>query len=124
MAIDPNIAVEGVLGAITAVGGIYSACKRISANRKKKQEKYKQNILNEVKEEVKKVKEALEVKINKLEIELESQKDNFSKDLGYLKEAHSSEMKVVAMRIAELKQDLNNRHDILVNLLTRLIDSR
>ena len=122
--IDPNIALEFTAGVITAVGGIYTAIKSWIKHSQAKKEVYKQDILKQVRGETDKIKEEFEDKLQKIEIELENQKQNIYKDIGYLKESHSIEIRNLTEKIEELREDLKIQHVGILNLLTKLVDNK
>lgn len=122
--IDPNIALEAAAGAITAIGGIYTAVKKWIKHSSDKKEKYKQDILREARRETEKFKSELEDKIEKLELEVETQKQNIYKDIGFLRESHSNEIRNLTEKIEELREDLKIQHVGILNLLTKLVDNK
>jgi len=124
MNIDMNTAVEGLAGAVTAIGGIYTAGKHFITRAKKKKERYRQEILDQASSELARVEAALSEKIKLLEIQLAVQKDNVSRDLGHLKEVYNAEIKVLADKIDDLRKDLSDQHQSMVALLTKLVDNR
>jgi hypothetical protein len=124
MQIDIQTALEGSAAAITAIGGAYSLIKRIMASSRKRKEKYRQAILDKANEEMAKIKAELEDKINALEKELLDQKASITKDLGYLKDTYSSEIKGLAQQIQDLKKDIALQHQALVGLLTKLVNGK
>jgi len=122
--IDPNIALEAAAGGITAIGGIYTAIKKWIRHSTDKKEKYKQDILKQARSETEKIRRELEDKIEKLEIEVETQKQNIYKDIGYLRESHSNEIRNLTEKIEELREDLKIQHVGILNLLTKLVDNK
>ena len=122
--IDPNILLEAAAAVVTAIGGIYAVLKKWYRHSQEKKAKYRQDILNEASSEAIKFKEELEEKIKKLETELDTQKQNIYKDTGYLKESHSNEIRNLTEKIEELREDLKIQHVGILNLLTKLIDTK
>jgi len=122
--IDPNIALEAAAGAITAIGGIYTAIKKWIRHSADKKEKYKQDILKQARGEAEKIRRELEEKIEKLEVEVETQKQNIYKDIGFLRESHSNEIRNLTEKIEELREDLKIQHVGILNLLTKLVDNK
>ncbi len=110
--------------AVTAIGGAVATIQHIYMNFKRKREHYRQSIVDQAKNELDLMRQSLEIKINNLEAELESQKESVAKDLGFLKETYSNEIKGLAEKIENLRSDLSTQHAGLVALLTRLVDSR
>lgn len=121
MSIDPNVAVEGAVGAITAIGGIYTGFRHILSNYKKKREKYRQSILEEAKLEVERVRQDLENKIKEVELELNVQRENVAREMDHLKETYNTEIRILGQRVEELRQDLTLQHGSLMALLTKLV---
>jgi hypothetical protein len=124
MVVDISTLFEGAGGAITAVGGLWAGWRHIRYSLQAKKDKYRQDIIDQAKEEMTKIKVVLENKIKVVEIELQTQKESVSKDLSHLKEGYSSEVKILGQRIEELRQDLAVQHGSLVALLTRLVDPK
>ena len=122
--IDPNLALAAIAGSISVIGGVYTAIKKWVNHSKTKKEAYKQDILKQARTEANKIKEELEEKIEKLEVELETQKESIYKDLGYLKESHTSEIKNLTEKIENLREDLKTQHVSILNLLTRLVNTQ
>lgn len=124
MQIDLSTAAEVVGGAVTAVGGIFTLIKQVVASSKKKDEHYKQMILNQASDKIQQVKWELEERINKLEVELTNQKEVVSKDIGWLKESYANEFKNLAEKINDMRSQLNQQHQSLVTLLTDLVNKQ
>ena len=124
MAIDPNTAIEASGGLIAALGGLYGAAKRFIKHSEAKKAKYRQDILDQAKEEAEKVKAALEAKIKALEIEFAVQKQSVSKDLNFFKQTHNAEVKALGEKIEALRQDLQQQHQALIGLLTKLVSNK
>jgi formylmethanofuran:tetrahydromethanopterin formyltransferase len=122
--IDPNIALEAAAGAITAIGGVYTAVKKWIKHSADKKEKYKQDILSQARSETEKFKVELEEKIEKLETEIETQKQSIYKDIGFLKESYSNEIKNLTEKIDNLRDELKTQHTGILSLLTKLIDGK
>jgi hypothetical protein len=122
--IDPNTAVEAAIASVTACGGLWTGIRHISTRSKRKREELRQEILKEAKQEADKVKSQLEAKISALDNEFKIQKTSVSKDFETFKQIHNSEIKVLGEKIESLRQDIADQHQALVQLLTRLVDSR
>ena len=123
MTLDMNTILE-YAGAITAIGGAYHTIQRILANYKRKKEEYRQQILNQAKNEVDKAVNNLEFKIKQVEDELAWQKESVARDLSVMKDAYNADIRVLGQKIEELRQDLITQHSQLVGLLTKLVDTR
>jgi hypothetical protein len=122
--IDPNIALEVVAAAVTAIGGVYTVIKAWVKHAKVKKEAYKQDILLEARNEADKFRAEVEVRIQKIEIEVETQKESIYKDIGYLKESHTVEIRNLTEKIENLREDLKAQHSSILSLLTKLIDTK
>jgi hypothetical protein len=120
--IDPNTALEAGAALVTAIGGLYGAVRAIIARSKRKREEHKQEVLAMAKAELVLVKENLESKIRKLELELETQKISISKDFDHFTEVYNNEIKSLGEKIENLREDLSQQHQALVGLLTKLVD--
>lgn len=121
---DLNTLLEASAGAVTAFGGLYTGYRHIRYSIQAKKDKERQELLDKANEEMLKVKKDLEEKIQKLEAEVASQKENIYRDLGHLKEIYGTEMRVLSEKIDEIKSNLNDQHSAIVNLLTKLINSK
>ncbi len=122
MVIDIGMVGEAVGGAVTAIGGIYAIVKRLMTNSKRKKEDYRNSILKEAKQEAQKIVDALEDKVNKLEIELKAQEMSISKDLDHFKEIYSNELKGLGEKIELLRADVAQANSSIVGLLTKLVN--
>ena len=122
MIIDIGTACEGLGGAVTAVGGLYAIVKRLMANSKRKKEEHKEVILNIAKEEAERIVGLLEDKVKKLELEVEIQKNNISKDLTHLRETYDNELKSLGEKIELLRADVAQANSSIVGLLTKLVN--
>ncbi len=116
--------IESIGGAVTALSGIYATVRHFSLSFKIKKEQERKAILDKATEELTKVKTELEDKIKVLEIELQNQKQNMSRDISHMKEIYNTEIKTLANKIDELKKDLADQHSSMVALLTKLVNSR
>jgi hypothetical protein len=124
MVIDISTVFEGAGGAITACGGLWAGYRHIRYGIADKKERYRAAIIAEAKEEMAKVEAKMSVRINNLEAELSNQKDNMVRDLGHMKEVYNAEIKVLGEKIDSLRSDLQDQHQSMVNLLTRLVNSK
>ena len=124
MQIDISTAFEGLGGAVTAIGGIYAALRHLKYSSQNKKNNYRNQILEEGKAEIDKVKEQLEERIRLLEVELKNQKESVSKDFSHLKEVYNQEIRVLGEKIESLRTDLAAQHSNMVALLTKLVDNK
>jgi archaellum component FlaC len=115
---------EILAAVVTVVGGLYTAFRLFVTNSRRKKERYREDILKQAGDQIAKVRAELEEKIKKVEIEVEVQKININKDFDNLKSSHNTEIKALAEKIENLRQDLQTQHRDLVGLLTKLVDSR
>jgi hypothetical protein len=120
--LDVNTTMEAAGTLIAAVAGAYTTIQHVRSRMQKKKEKYRQDLLDEAKEESRKFKEELEIKIKALEVEFQAQKVSVSKDLEFFKASHNAEIKVLGEKIEALRSDISMQHQSLVNLLTKLVD--
>jgi len=124
MAMDVIGIAEAVGGVATAVGSIYAGAKTIIASSRRKKEAHKQEILKQAAEEMYKIKAELESKIKDLQVELEATKENISRDMSHMREVYNAEIRVLGGKIDDLRNDLSDQHQSMVNLLTKLVNSR
>lgn len=122
--IDMSTTIGITAGVVSVSGGIYTAFRHITLGSAIKREKYKEEILKQAKEELNKIEFVLSDKIKKIEIELESQKLSVSKDLGHMREIYNAEIKVLGEKIDTLRSDLQDQHQSMVALLTKLVNSK
>jgi len=123
MVVDGNTVMQAA-GAITALGGAWAVIQKVSNSFKRRKALHRQEILKEAREEIESVAQKLEAKINKLENELEIQKESVSKDLEHFKDSYKAEIETIGRQISELRRDLAEQHSSLLTLLTKLVDSR
>ena len=122
MVIDMGQAAEVISCIVVASGGIYSVGHHFISKAKKKKEKYRQDILDQAKEEMSKIEAELNEKIKDLALELSIHKENIVKDMDHYKEIYNAEIKVLGSKIDDLRQDLSEQHANMVNLLTKLVN--
>lgn len=122
--IIPWTALEATGTAIATFLGAAKAISHMAHKSKAKRESYSQEILDQAKTEMEKIEQDLEVKIKRLEIELEAQKLSVSKEFSYFKQAHNTEIKALAEKIESLRQDISQQHQALVGLLTKLVNTK
>jgi len=124
MTIDLGTAAEGLGGLVTAIGGVYTAIHQIRVSSKKKQEKHRQEILDQAKTEMGRIEVSFNEKITALENDLENHKVNTSKDLIFMKATYAGEVKVLGDKIESIREQLNQQHSQLLAVLTRMIDKK
>lgn len=123
MQLDSNSVLEGFAAITTVVGGVYAGISYLLSTSRIKKESYRKSIIDEANIEMAKIKFKLEEKIKALEIELDNQKENISKDIGHLKEVYNAEIKVLADKIDSLREDIQSQHTSMISLLTKLVNS-
>lgn len=121
---DIGTLLEGLGGAAAAISSSYAGVRHMVKRSKAKKAEARAAILAEANAEMLKIRAELEDKIRNLEVELENQKINLSKDLSHLREIYNAEIKVLGEKIDTLRADLADQHTSMVALLTRLVESR
>ncbi len=124
MIIDIPTAVETVAGVTTAIGAVWTSVRHMQNAAKLRKEKEKEHILALAKEEIDKVEAQLKEKIDQLEIELEVQKKSVEQEFGHIKEIYGAEIRSLGEKIEGLRQDLSAQHANMINLLTKLVNTR
>ena len=124
MSFDPVTAIGIVASAIPAMGGLYASWRHIRFSIQAKKDRERKSILDEAREAMDKVETKFSDKITKLEIELEAQKLNISRDLSHFKEMHTAEVRVLGEKIENLRENLTQQHQALLELLTKLVGSK
>lgn len=124
MILDINTAIGTAAAVVTAIGGAYPIINHLIAKKKRDKEKYRQDILDQAQEEMKKIEKSLEEKIAFLENEFQTQKQSIYKDFNFFKETHNSEIKALGEKIENLRNDLSQQHQALVGLLTKLVNNK
>lgn len=124
MGIDLNTLIGTSAAAITALSILYAGYRQITHSFASKRALERESILKIAKEEMAKIEAELEEKIKRLEIELEAQKMNVSRDLDHLREIYNAEIKALGEKIDDLRSDLSDQHSSMVALLTKLVNSR
>lgn len=124
MNIDLTSALGTAAVAIPVLSGLYAGYRHVRYGIKAKKDAERDAILFQATQEMKKIRKELEEKIQRLEEELQLQKDNISKDLTHMRELYSAEIKTLSGKIDDLRKDLQDQHSNMVALLTKLVDSR
>lgn len=124
MVIDIVTASEVLGGGATALGALYTSFRHIRFSLQAKKDREKQAILSEAYKKMADVESDLNQKIKNLEIELEAQKINVHRDLDHMREIYNAEIKVLGEKIDSLRQDLQEQHASMINLLTKLVNSK
>jgi sensor domain CHASE-containing protein len=107
---------------IVILGGAIITIQRIHANSRKERDVESAKTVQVAKEEMAILEAKLEGKINSLKAQVKNLESNVNKDLEHLKEVHSSEIKVLAGKIEELRDELRAQHVGILNLLNKLVD--
>ena len=109
-------------GILSGAATLWYYGRKILKEIKKSKEESSSKILEEAKQFDKEIKEKLEARIDLLENQLHNLEENVSKDLSHIKETQASEIKNLASKIDELREELRTGHSSLIQLLTRLVD--
>lgn len=124
MNIDLSSALGTAAAAIPVLGGVYAGFRHVKYSLKAKKDAERAAILAEANLEMRKIRKELEEKIQRLEEEVQIQKDNISRDLAHMRELYSADIKTLSEKIDDLRQNLQDQHQNMVALLTKLVDSR
>lgn len=117
-------AIEATGSALAAIYPIFIGIRHFLGSFRKKREARRDAILKQAGDEMNKIKKDLESKIQVLRDELDTQKDKVSTELSHMKELYGTEIRVLGEKIEALRQDISQQHQSLVNLLTKLVDSK
>ena len=109
-------------GILSGAATLWYYGRKILKEIKKSKEESASKILEEAKQFDKEIKEKLEARIDLLETQLHNLEENVSKDINHIKETQASEIKNLASKIDELREELRTGHSSLIQLLTRLVD--
>ena len=109
-------------GILSGAATLWYYGRKVLKEMKKSKEESASKILEEAKQFDKEIKEKLEARIDLLENQLHNLEENVSKDLNHIKETQASEIKNLASKIDELREELRTGHSSLIQLLTRLVD--
>lgn len=112
------VEIGSVLGAI---GTIMGTLWKVRKDLKRDKDAQLANILKEAKELDNTLKIKLESKIEALRAEFKNMEFNFNKDLSHVKETQANEIKNLGEKIEALRDELQNQHAQLMQLLTELI---
>jgi hypothetical protein len=115
-------AILPVTGAISVFCGAWYSVLKILRELHKAKKIETDKIIEECKELDLILKSKLESKINLLEAQLHNLEFNVSKDLSNIKDTHALELKNLGDKIEALRNDLQNQHAGVLQLLTRLVD--
>lgn len=114
--------ISATTGVIAAIGGAILYILRVIREIRKSKSAEADRLLDEAKSHGLSIKTKLEAKIDLLENQLNNLEENVAKDIGHLKETQSSEIKNLANKIEDLREELLQGHGSLVALLTKLVD--
>jgi len=81
-------------------------------------------ILQLAKDEDSLLKAKLEARIERLDAQLQTLELSVTKDVSHLKETYSNEIKNLGKKIEDLRDEVRSTHSQLVQLLTKLIDTK
>lgn len=116
--------IMAIAGAIGTLGTAGFTIRHLFVILRKRRELHKASILNEAKKEVDAVQQILENRVKSMEVELALHKESMAKDLVHLKETYTAEMANLGQKIENLRNDIQQQHQALIGLLTRLISSK
>jgi uncharacterized protein HemX len=109
---------------VTAIGTAIYTVQRVTKNFKSDKKEFKAEILQEAKEDQIRTKIDLESKINALQVQLDNLRQNVEKDLEHIRDTYNGEIRNLGDKIEGLRSELRDQHGNLVQLLTKLIDTR
>ena len=115
--------IMGVSGAVITLGTAYLTIRKVIRTRKKDKNAERAEILQEAKEHTSLVRKDLEGQIKALETKIDSLEGSINKDMGHLKESYVLDVKNLASKIEDLREQLAEQHGSLVQLLTKMIDN-
>lgn len=111
-----------VSAAITTLGGAWLTVRKIAKDIDRSKRDQAKEFLESAREEDKLLKAKLEAKIEGMKADLKNLEFNVNKDISFLKESHSNEIKNLGERIESLRDELRTQHGQLLTLLSKLID--
>lgn len=113
-----------IAGAIITIGGAFLTIQNIRKNMKEEKEAELAKILYEAKEEMALIKADLDSRINETKIQLVNLESSVNKDLDHMKETYSGEIRNLALKIEDLRNELRSQHGSMVSLLTKMIETK
>jgi hypothetical protein len=118
---DIDVQSAGILGTILVIVTIVVTWQKIVKNAKKAKEDERATNLAAAKEADRLIRTQLEAKIEKLESQLNNLEISVTKDLIHLKDNYTSEIKNLGDKIEVLRDELNQRHSTLIDLLSKIV---
>jgi len=106
----------------TALGSAWIFVRKIVKDLHKARQDQADAIIKQAREEDSLLKLKLEAKIDGLKTELKSLEFNINKDLNFVKQSHTSELKNLGEKIESLRTELSAQHGSLLALLTKLVE--
>lgn len=113
-----------VAGAISSLGGAWMIIRKIQRDAKKERQVEAASILQAAKQHTNDLEERMNSQLELAKKDLENFKENVDKDLQHLRETYNGEIRNLGQKIEELRSEIRNQHSQMVNLLTKMIDSR
>lgn len=113
-----------VAGAISVLGGAWLTVKSIAKESERSKKNQSASILQSAKEADSVLKSKLESKINELESQIKAYQDIAEKDIEHLKETYNNEIKNLGEKIENLRDEVNNHHTQIIQLLSKMLDRR
>lgn len=113
-------AVLAFCGAVGVVGGAVLTVQKIINNIRRARKQRDLEVLQKAKESIVSVKSEIQSEVDDLKNELKLAEQ----EMGHLKETYNNEIKNLGTKIEELREQLRTEHGQLVQLLTKMVDSR
>ena len=111
-------------GMVITIGTAVLTVLKVNRTLKKDREEQEAKILQQAKEEDSTLRASLQSQIDAKDVEIKNLKESFAKDIEHLRETHSSQIANLGEKIEQLRDELRDRHGQMVELLSKLIDSR
>lgn len=109
-------------GGISGVIGLYYTALKIFREVRKAKKAAGEKLLEQAKEHTDAVKAQLESKITILENQLHNLEVSVTKEIEHVKEIQANEIRNLAAKVDQLREELQESHNHLINLLTTLVN--
>jgi pSer/pThr/pTyr-binding forkhead associated (FHA) protein len=110
-----------VAAVVTTVCGAWLSIRKVARDVEKQRKIHAAEILQDAREADSLIKSKIDNRINELEAEIKSLRENVDKDIKYLKESSTSEFKQLSDKIENLREELRLQSKSILELLTKMI---
>jgi hypothetical protein len=114
--------IMSVIGAFIAIGTAWITIKKIMNYNKSDKKAQSNEILRQAREEMDLKSKEMELRVQAVEDRMANLEKNVEKDIDYIKQAYTNEIKMLGEKIENLRDELRGNHANLLGLITKLIE--